>query len=78
MTVIEKDFKLWCKQTERNGGIITGKSLREFFKWFTMKDYGKITELLDAAQEVCDPHTTEADLLEARANLSSILKKFQR
>jgi hypothetical protein len=31
---IRDSFKEWCKQTGRSGGILVGKSIREFFDYY--------------------------------------------
>ena len=36
MNLIE-GFKIWCKQTNRSGGVILSSSLREFFDWYEKK-----------------------------------------
>lgn len=30
-------FKDWCKETNRNGGVIIGPSIREFCTWCDLK-----------------------------------------
>lgn len=30
---IEKLYKEWCKETKRNGGVLIGNSIHEFFKY---------------------------------------------
>lgn len=30
---LNKLFKQWCKETKRNGGVIVGSSIREFFEY---------------------------------------------
>lgn len=30
-------FKDWCKETNRNGGVIVGSSIREFCTWCDLK-----------------------------------------
>lgn len=32
MKIIEL-YKMWCKETNRSGGILLGSSIREFFTW---------------------------------------------
>ncbi len=34
---LESLFKQWCKETERSGGVLLGKSLREFFEYVELK-----------------------------------------
>ena len=30
-------YREWCKETKRNGGVLIGKSITEFFEWFARK-----------------------------------------
>lgn len=36
---IEKLYNQWCKETKRNGAILIGGSMREFFIWLTENNY---------------------------------------
>ncbi len=36
-------YKEWCKETKRNGAILVGGSIRDFFDWLTTKGY-KLTK----------------------------------
>ena len=35
--VLNKYFKEWCKETKRNGGVLMGVSIKEFFSWLSNK-----------------------------------------
>jgi len=35
-------FKVWCKVTERGGGVLVGKSIREFLDWYEQNKYTKL------------------------------------
>lgn len=37
--MIEKLYNEWCKETKRNGAILIGGSMREFFIWLKDKGY---------------------------------------
>ena len=37
MAEIHDLFKQWCKETHRNGGVLVGKSVREFFDYYLEK-----------------------------------------
>lgn len=32
---LRKLYKIWCKETKRNGAILIGGSIQEFFDWLT-------------------------------------------
>lgn len=32
-------YKQWCKETKRNGGVLVGGSIKEFFEWLRNKGY---------------------------------------
>lgn len=32
-------YKQWCKETKRNGAILIGGSIRDFFTWLEEKGY---------------------------------------
>ncbi len=32
-------FKEWCKETKRNGSVLVGGSVYEFFEWVESKKY---------------------------------------
>jgi hypothetical protein len=34
---LNKLFKQWCKETKRGGGVLVGRSIKEFFKWVEEK-----------------------------------------
>lgn len=34
---IKSEFKKWCKETNRTGGVLLGRSLQEFFDWLEEK-----------------------------------------
>lgn len=34
---IEQTFKTWCRETKRNGGVLTGQSLREWHLYLSEK-----------------------------------------
>lgn len=36
---IEQLYNQWCKETKRNGAILIGGSIREFFIWLEEKGY---------------------------------------
>ena len=36
---IQEAYAVWCKETKRNGAILIGSSIREFFEW-----YEKVTQ----------------------------------
>lgn len=33
MLPLSEQFNVWIKETKRNGGVLIGSSIREFFKW---------------------------------------------
>ena len=37
--MIEKLYQKWCEETKRNGAILIGGSIREFFKWLENNNY---------------------------------------
>lgn len=37
--LIHKLYIEWCKETKRNGAILVGGSIRQFFDWLTDKGY---------------------------------------
>ena len=39
MSDIHKLYKLWCKETKRNGAILVGGSIRQFFDWLEADGY---------------------------------------
>jgi len=34
---IHEYYKDWCKETKRNGGVLIGSSIKEFFDWYENK-----------------------------------------
>jgi hypothetical protein len=38
-------YKKWCKQTKRNGAILVGGSIREFFDWLQQPECVEISKL---------------------------------
>lgn len=42
---IEILYKKWCKETKRNGAILVGGSIREFFNWLQQSDRIEISKL---------------------------------
>lgn len=32
--MLERAYKIWCSETKRNGGVIMGSSMKEFFVWY--------------------------------------------
>ena len=40
MLPLSEQFDVWIKETKRNGGILTGSSIREFFKWVEDRNSG--------------------------------------
>lgn len=30
---LSEQFNIWAKETKRNGGVLIGSSIKEFFKW---------------------------------------------
>jgi hypothetical protein len=36
---LQESFDKWCKQTKRNGNVLVGSSIREFFAWHEAKRY---------------------------------------
>ena len=42
---IEKLYKKWCKETKRNGAILVGGSIREFFEWLQKPEPTEISKL---------------------------------
>jgi len=37
--MIEVLYQQWCKETKRNGSILIGGSIRDFFKWLENNNY---------------------------------------
>jgi len=35
-------YKQWCKETKRNGGVLVGGSINEFFDWLYKQGYNLI------------------------------------
>lgn len=33
MLPLSEQYEVWIKETKRNGGVLIGSSIREFFKW---------------------------------------------
>lgn len=42
---IETLYKQWCKETKRNGAILVGGSIRDFFEWLDQPEHVDITKL---------------------------------
>lgn len=42
---LEKLYNQWCKETKRNGSVLVGKSIREFFKWLEQPERVEISKL---------------------------------
>lgn len=40
---LSESFVAWCKETKRNGGVIIGSSIREFFSWYEAKNLEMIS-----------------------------------
>lgn len=36
---LEEAYKQWCEETKRNGSVLVGGSIQEFFKWLKAKGY---------------------------------------
>jgi hypothetical protein len=36
---INELYQQWCKETKRNGAILVGGSIREFFDWLEKNNY---------------------------------------
>lgn len=39
---INKLYQKWCKETKRNGAVLVGGSIREFFEWLNINGYSII------------------------------------
>lgn len=37
--IMKELFKEWCKETKRNGSVLVGGSVYEFFEWVESKKY---------------------------------------
>jgi hypothetical protein len=46
-TLIHKLYIKWCEETKRNGAILVGGSIREFFDWLDKNNFKLINEKLD-------------------------------
>lgn len=42
---IERLYKKWCKETKRNGAVLVGGSIREFFEWLQQPERVEISRL---------------------------------
>jgi len=34
---LSEAYKIWCKETKRNGAVLIGSSIQEFFTWYETK-----------------------------------------
>jgi len=37
-------YEKWCKETKRNGSVLVGGSIKEFFDWLKQPEYQEITK----------------------------------
>lgn len=37
-------FKIWCKETNRSGGVVLSASLREFFDWYEKRQNDLVSQ----------------------------------
>lgn len=37
--IIQELYNQWCKETKRNGAVLVGSSIREFFDWLDDNKY---------------------------------------
>ena len=51
--MIKDLYKQWCKETKRNGGVLVGGSINEFFDWLEDNNYyvSKYVEYSDSFQK---------------------------
>ncbi len=45
--LINQLYRKWCEETKRNGAILVGGSIREFFEWLNKHGYTLTNENLD-------------------------------
>ena len=53
---LDSQFKVWCKETNRSGGVLVGSSIREFFKWLENRN-DNINLKIEKEQNINKPET---------------------